>query len=141
VAECDDELSRELDTLLSYLKKNQIKSCSDWVPQIDLVYSESIQVSVFENGLSEDPIALLEGFGESEVNTTDLRAVIVIAESMHDDIMVSCTDSAQSTALAYVICSNESWIPKQKYDWAMLKDVDLSRVASLAVWRGIARAE
>src|SRR6185369_15840283 len=94
----DTELTRSLTTLIRYLNKH-CSSLSEWVPQVELVYDSEIQLCVLKDGISEDPIGLLEEFGKSQSKRDELRTVIVVAESVNDELMVSATDSASNTSL------------------------------------------
>jgi hypothetical protein len=140
MARSDTELTRSLTTLIRYLNKH-CNSLSEWVPQVELVYDSKIELCVLKDGISEDPIGLLEGFGKAQLKRDKLRTVIVTAESVNDDLMVSATDSESNTSLAYVFRDEDRWKVRQQVPSEDLREVKTDRVPSVAVWRGIHQAK
>ncbi len=129
----DEILERSLTPLLSTLNSG---SGAEWIPQVNLFSGANMTVCLLTDGFPDDPIEGLEQFGRDLSNDKPVDGIVVIAESVDDELICSAADAVGNIAMAFVAKTDEKWDLRRKVASADMR-VKTKRFPAAAVWRGI----
>jgi hypothetical protein len=135
VTRADEILELALAPLVSMLNKRSDPS-EEWVPQVNLYSKKGVRVCALTGGFPDDPIEGLEQFGRNLSFEKDIDGVVVIAESVDDELMCSAADCEWNMALAIVARKKDKWVVARKTSASDLR-VKADRFPAVAVLRGM----
>lgn len=106
-----------------------------WVAQISLHYETGIVPHALTLVPEEDPIARLAAYGRTVDRPRQLRFVVVVAESVGDELMVACADPQGGANIAY-LRHDGRWALRSKHYCARFDAAKLDQHPAMAIVRG-----
>jgi hypothetical protein len=132
----DALLDRVTPVVLEHLAGHPVTP-GKWTTQISLHFATRVDPHALPIADGRDPIAVLEEFGRRHHRAECASFVVVIAESVTNELMIACADSAGNANIAYLLFADGRWSFRSRHYCGRLDAAKLERHPAAAVMRGM----